>query len=368
MQKLRQYYSTTPWPELMAMFGKSAAAIAQKAQAIGLQRCTVKSQWNADEVKLMCNRYSESSTREIAELTGRAITAVLKKAQALGLKKTSHLQSGCRRWEKTEDEFLKAALSTTTTITEIASQLSRSEAAVRMRVFQTGLSGLRNQSGGNAKPIGAERISSHTGIPERKVANTGDRKLDWKRIDVLEWEAINGPVPEGMVLIKQPGQPRTVDNLQLVSPSDVPVMAVRHDAPPEIRRLLSIKSQLGFALMRIEKLNPEAAQSKGCGRHLKWSEADEEYLRKHDSDQSPDEIACSLGRSRRAVIEKRKSMGLAKKIRGWNHDEKSRLVAAYQTTSLSELAVLLGRSEIAVQRKSQRMGLRSIEGDEKCRA
>jgi len=271
---------------------------------------------------------------------------------------STSINNARRPWEVLDDEFLKASLSTMF-VKQIASHLGRSEAAVYTRLSNLGL---RSHRRGSVKPIGAERIRA--GIPERKVSDTGNRKVDWKRIDVLEWEANNGPVPVGMVLIKQPGKPRHIENMQLASLAEVPLFATRQNASPQERRLLDLKSQFGFALSRIEKLNPQAAQSKGSGRHMRWSEADEAYLLAHVADQSPEEIASSLGRSRRAIMCKRTSMGLEVKKGAWSADEKSRLIANYQTASLAEMAVLFGRSAISIQRKCEEMGLRCRRGAE----
>lgn len=70
----------------------------------------------------------------------------------------------------------------------------------------------------NWRPIGSERMDR--GHLIRKVTDTGQPKKDWKRVDVIEWEAINGPVPNGMLLcLDRPGLPRTPENLVLVPAS-----------------------------------------------------------------------------------------------------------------------------------------------------
>lgn len=78
----------------------------------------------------------------------------------------------------------------------------------------------------NWRPIGSERMDR--GYLIRKVTDTGQPKKDWKRVDVINWEAIHGPIPEGMVLaVREPGLQRTLENLALV-PHDQQFRRARH--------------------------------------------------------------------------------------------------------------------------------------------
>lgn len=51
----------------------------------------------------------------------------------------------------------------------------------------------------NFLPIGAERLTDG-GYLERKVRDDGPRSGRWKRVHIINWEEINGPVPEGHCL------------------------------------------------------------------------------------------------------------------------------------------------------------------------
>lgn len=50
------------------------------------------------------------------------------------------------------------------------------------------------------QPIGTERINKD-GLLTRKVADTRNRRVDWKPVHVIEWEAANGPVPAGQIVL-----------------------------------------------------------------------------------------------------------------------------------------------------------------------
>ncbi|EWC39606.1 HNH endonuclease signature motif containing protein [Stutzerimonas stutzeri] len=143
-----------------------------------------------------------------------------------------------RHWTPAEDATL-AELYATKPITEIAALMGRGTGSIHNRVSKLGLTrpdefkeitgcgrfkpghqawnaGRKGwQAGGRAKdtqfklghrpsntwrPIGAERTDKG-GILYRKVADTGDKKADWKAAHVLVWEEHNGPVPEGRIVI-----------------------------------------------------------------------------------------------------------------------------------------------------------------------
>ena len=67
----------------------------------------------------------------------------------------------------------------------------------------------------NYRPIGAERITTKDGYLEVKVADPNK----WRGKHILIWEAANGPVPKGHVVIFGDGNKRNFDinNLLLIS-------------------------------------------------------------------------------------------------------------------------------------------------------
>lgn len=105
------------------------------------------------------------------------------------------------------------------------------------------------------KPIGSERMDR--GYLIRKISNTGHAKQDWKRVEVIEWEAQNGPIPPGMILmVKDPALPRTLENMGLFTHAQhwERVSACAQNMSPEIRQLVQLKGQITQAINR--RLNP----------------------------------------------------------------------------------------------------------------
>ena len=99
------------------------------------------------------------------------------------------------------------------TASKIAERMGKKTHAIQRMAH---ILGLRKKNIANWKPIGSERVDKDRGQILRKVRDTGIKSQDWKRVDVIEWEEINGPKPDGMILfIKDRSKPRGADNLEL---------------------------------------------------------------------------------------------------------------------------------------------------------
>lgn len=99
------------------------------------------------------------------------------------------------------------------------------------------------------KPIGSERMDR--GYLIRKVTDTGNPKKDWKRVEVIDWEAVHGPIPEGMMLmVKDPALPRTLENMGLFTHAQHWKRVSIHHGNPELRQLYQLKGQITQAINR----------------------------------------------------------------------------------------------------------------------
>lgn len=107
------------------------------------------------------------------------------------------------------------------------------------------------------RPIGSERMDR--GHLIRKVTNTGQPKKDWKRVEVIEWEALHGPIPQGKCLmVKNPALPRTLDNLAPFSQLEHWARVTAQSLPPEIQQLVQLKGQITQAIKRRLKAQEKA--------------------------------------------------------------------------------------------------------------
>lgn len=152
-------------------------------------------------------------------------------------------------WTNPEIELVRQLLPTVS-VRVLARQLpGRSEKAIRKLVARLGL---QRKVPMNWRPIGAERMNRGQLI--RKVTDTGQPKKDWKRVEVIEWEALNGPMPLGThLMVKNPALPRTLDNLAPFSSREHWERVTVQNLPPELRQLTQLKGQISQAINRRRK-------------------------------------------------------------------------------------------------------------------
>ncbi|KQP13323.1 hypothetical protein ASF45_30900 [Pseudorhodoferax sp. Leaf265] len=160
---------------------------------------------------------------------------------------TARIAMTRRLWTK-EDEDQLRALYPVTSVEQISQLTGRNVPAIYKRAYELGLKKLHHPAR-NWRPIGSERLDR--GILIRKVTDTGNPKKDWKRVDVIEWEAKNGPIPPGYSLMLKDGNgPRTQDNLALFTKSEHFERASVRAMPPEVAALYQLKGQITQAINR----------------------------------------------------------------------------------------------------------------------
>ncbi|MCT6720039.1 hypothetical protein [Acidovorax sp. K2F] len=152
-------------------------------------------------------------------------------------------------WTEPEIELVRQLLPTVSVKSLTKLLPGRSEKAIRNLVARLGL---KRQVPMNWRPIGAERMNR--GHLIRKVTDTGQPKKDWKRVEVIEWEAVNGPMPPGThLMVKNPALPRTLDNLAPFSSREHWARVTVQSLPPELRQILQLKGQITQAINRRKK-------------------------------------------------------------------------------------------------------------------
>ena len=369
ISKLHELYPAATRSDLLKEFGRSMDSISHKARKLGLLRTN---RWSDDQLAILRENYCTTSAREISKLIDRDVDAIYRKAIRLRMRKTDRTSdktpASATAWKPHEDQFLKESRGIMPAAV-IARQLNRSQQAVYMRSVRIGLVKAHARTGGGiaAKPLGSERI--HRGILERKVSNSGNKQKDWKRVDVIEWEAINGPVPKGMVLVKAFGMPRTIENLILKSADEIPVIRAQLNATADMKKLFNLKARLGAAIAKIEKLNaPIETPGKTTprSRPIIWTPQEIEYLRKNHESMTAKEIGEKLQLSMFVVHKKRRELGLARLHRQWSKEDEANLAKLYRTTSNKDLSKIFDRSCSVICNKAWQLGLSSREVRARC--
>lgn len=241
---LNANYGRETSDKIAAVIGRSKAAVQQKARALDLSMHFQRDSggpWSDDEIAILRRMRPHCFTQEIAKKVGRSRSAVKTKLRDLGLLK--YRMTRVQPWSAEDDEILRTAYAQGKKHADIGLLLNRTKDAVKTRVRNLGIQGPPRLA---PKPIGSEYFDRETGLLIRKVNDArGCRDDNWKRVDVIEWEDINGPLPEGYTLmIANTHLPRTPSNLRLVKKGEVFATLIGEHLPPEVRELLILTRQI----------------------------------------------------------------------------------------------------------------------------
>lgn len=213
--------------------------------------------WTKRELAVLRREYPHRRTADIAATLGRPLGSVYQRSNSEGLRKT--------------DAFLASTASgrlTKLTTTGVAHRFKKGQTSWNKGTHWT--AGGRSaetrfkpgQLSGRAaqllKPIGALRMNAD-GYLERKVTTEGRGGQRWKSVHRLVWEAANGPVPPGHVVVFKPGR-RTakldeieLDGLELVTRPELMRRNTLHRYPKEIARLIQLRGALNRQINKRER-------------------------------------------------------------------------------------------------------------------
>lgn len=210
--------------------------------------------WTEAERAEVRRRYPHERTADIARDLSRSHGAVFGEASSMGLHKTP--------------EFMR---------TIHGAQLKKAGVAHRFHAAQTpwnkGVPGSAGnhpnsrrtqfkagrapQEARNYLPIGSLRIGKD-GILQRKVTDDPDLHPSrrWMAVHRLVWEAVNGPMPKGFIVVFKPGMASadpdmiTIDRVELITRAELMRRNTRHNLPEEIKELVILKYRITRAINR----------------------------------------------------------------------------------------------------------------------
>jgi hypothetical protein len=197
----------------------------------------MKRRWTKAEDRVMRIKYPHRPTAEVAKSLGRTVSQVYNRSFALKLKKTDAAKRAFGCWfngkEGAQFRFRKGH-----------------------KTWNSGMKGW--QAGGRAGetkfkkgnkpqtwvPIGTE--TTEDGYLRRKVADTGNRRKDWKFVHVILWERYRGPVPRGhfVVFKDRNNQNICLKNLMLVDRAENMRRNTIYRYPPELVRTIKTLAKL----------------------------------------------------------------------------------------------------------------------------
>jgi len=142
--------------------------------------------WTLCDERRLCDVYPHHPNRALIKLFGRSAKAIGIKAHKMRLSKSAEclklarFASGHATWNKGKPGS------------------TGKHPNCRPTQFKAGeRTGAAHR---NYRPIGAELIDKDGNVI-RKVSDTGNRRKDWRPVHVLAWEAVNGPLPAGHIVV-----------------------------------------------------------------------------------------------------------------------------------------------------------------------
>ena len=213
--------------------------------------------WTDDERAELARRYPNEVTADIARDMGRSIGSIHDQANKLGLKKTQEymreihgahiVDAGARyRFHAEQSPWNKGIPGST-----------GNHPNTKRTQFKPGR---RPEEASNYQPIGTLRICKD-GYLERKVSDDPALypRRRWVAVHRLVWEEVNGPMPKGYVVVFKPGMASTdpdmitIDRVELITRAELMRRNTRHNLPPEINALITVKARLTRLITEREK-------------------------------------------------------------------------------------------------------------------
>lgn len=198
--------------------------------------------WTPEEVNVLRELYPNVTAVDVADRLGRTVEQVYTKAHLLGLKKSEdffadprsgRLVPGSEKVAKSRSTRFKKGL---VPWNKGVKGLSLGGSETR---FKPG-----NRSGRAVEvyqPIGTEIVRG--GYLARKVNDDAPFYKRWRAVHILNWEAVNGPLPQGHALVFRDGdrQNVSVENLELVTRSELMRRNSFHQYGPEIAEVIRLR-------------------------------------------------------------------------------------------------------------------------------
>lgn len=199
--------------------------------------------WTAAEIEYLCKHYPDMLARDVACALNKTTRSVYLKAGQMGLKKSDAFFNNEKSGRLTAN-------------TGLGTRFKKG-----LRPWNKGMKGLQQPGrcketqfkpghlGGsalkNVKPVGYERLTKD-GYIERKIRADGPFYKRWRAVHILNWEAVNGPLPDGHCLVFKDGnkQNLALDNLVLTTRADNMRRNTYHNYPKEIALAIQARGAL----------------------------------------------------------------------------------------------------------------------------
>jgi hypothetical protein len=200
--------------------------------------------WTAEEVDLLTRLYPYMKTESIAKQIGISISRTYWKAAKLGLKKSDAYLASQEACRLRKGDGVGAA----TRFKPGNQSWNKGKKGLTLGGVETQFK--PGHRGGKAaelyQPIGTERISKD-GYVQRKVNDDMPLQRRWRGVHIINWEAVNGQLPKGHVLVFKDGnkQNTAVENIELLSRAELMRRNSYHmNYPKEVAQLVQLRGAI----------------------------------------------------------------------------------------------------------------------------
>lgn len=263
-QVLRALHSNGHGVSYIAMFMVSCReSIHRRARELGLAFDETH-RWTPAENAMLRERYPDEATADLARELGVSVSKVHSRARKLGLCKSEAFRASDKA-----GRILRGRTDPRSAVGQFKKGHVPANKGLRRPGWSPGRMAETQFKKGrpacesrNYLPIGTEKVDPKRNVLMRKV--TDDPSVfpvqRWRPVHVMVWEAANGPVPPGHIVIFKRGQKTfvaaeiTVDRLELVTLAEnMRRNSFRTNYPPEFGRLIQLKGALNRKINRLSK-------------------------------------------------------------------------------------------------------------------
>lgn len=221
--------------------------------------------WTQRERSILRMRYPNEQTADIARDLGRPTSQVYNAAHYMGLKKTAEFyrsdKSGRIQRGRTDPRMKATQFKTNHRTWNKGKKGWQAGGRAQETQFKKG----RPPSAArNYRPIGSLRISED-GYLERKTTDRRDiyPSRRWCAVHRLVWQAENGPIPDGHIVVFRQGQlinvesEITVDRLECISRVELMRRNTYHNYPKEVALAIQLRGALTRQINKRAKQHAE---------------------------------------------------------------------------------------------------------------
>lgn len=224
-----------------------------------MPRTMSRKPWTPAEEQLLRWGFADSRTADLATALGRSYACVAQKAANLGLRKSeAYLTSpAAHRFDGYKGMHTRIQPGSVPWNKGVRGSTGH-HPNCQAHQFQAGRS---PQESRNYVPIGTLRICAG-GYLERKVTDDRTRApaRRWLAVHRLVWEEVNGPTPEGHIVVFKPGRKTTqieqitLDAIELITRAENMRRNSLHTKyPPELARVVQLRGALTRQINRKAK-------------------------------------------------------------------------------------------------------------------